>query len=138
MDFFIKYVFPFLLLIGAVCLSLQEVSAYHRGKKAKVSLKSLKIRLFRRLFGAFMVVLIAVLLFWGTGNLERLQVDNWQFQARFWLFVIGLVFLTMGLAVWDVLDGVKKLEQILDITTKEQMDDVKKYLKKNHTLQKNQ
>ena len=134
MQFFIQYIFPISLTLGAVFLAVHEIVGYKRLKKMGYSKDKLRSRMIRRMMGTVIIILVAAMVFWGVSNMGPLKLENWKIQARFWLIVIGLVFLSVALALWDVLDGIKNLEQVIDNSLMEQLTDVEKMMLEGKTL----
>lgn len=128
MEFFIKYIFPTTLTLGAIFLAFHEIIGYNRLKAMGFPPEKLRSRMIRRMLGTMIIILVAVMVFWGVSNLGPLKADNWKVQAKFWLIVIGMVLFTVLLAVWDVMDGIKNLEQSIDKGLLEQLTHVEKMM----------
>lgn len=85
-------------------------------------------RLYRRVFGAILIISIAFMLFWGLSRMKPPTIDNWENYARYWVVVLAMVIISVMLAVWDMLDGVKNIEKMVEKTSREQLRDVRKKL----------
>lgn len=129
MNIIVKYIFPILLILGTVYLLLVEFRSYSRLKRMGQSIGKLKGRIIRRIIGATLIVLIAIMLMWGLNKLEPITMINWRNHAKYWGIVIGLILVTVGFAVWDMMAGVKLLESLIDEGTYDQLKEIKDKIK---------
>ncbi|MCD4783011.1 MAG: hypothetical protein K8T10_04175 [Candidatus Eremiobacteraeota bacterium] len=125
MNIIIKYIFPILLILGTIYLLFVEFRTYSRLKRMGQPIDKLKGRIIRRIIGAIFVCLIAIMLLWGLNKLEPMTMANWRIHARYWGVVIGLILITAGFAVWDMMAGLKHLENLIDKSTFDQFEEIK-------------
>lgn len=128
MGMFIKSIFPLAICIGAFYLVLLEIAGYVRAKKQGKPMNDLIRRLYRRVFGAILIISISFMLFWGLSRMKPLTIDNWENYARYWGVVVAMLVMSVMLAVWDMLDGVKNIEKMVEKTSKEHLSEVRKKL----------
>ncbi len=128
MGMIIKMIFPLAISMGAFYLVLMEIAGYVRAKKQGKPMNDLIRRLYRRIFGAVLIISIAFMLFWGLSRMKAPTLDNWQNYARYWVVVVAMVVMSVMLAVWDMLDGVKNIEKMVEKTSKEQLREIKEKL----------
>ncbi|MCE1246647.1 MAG: hypothetical protein LWY06_08385 [Firmicutes bacterium] len=133
MQILFKFIVPILLCIGAVYLIGVEILNYPRLKKMGIKKTTLKARFLRRTFGAFVVIAIAVLVAWGLSSMWPPVVGDRELlnrQLAFWSIIGGLVFLTILLALWDALEGVRHIEKLIEKNTVDEMLEIRKTLSK--------
>ncbi len=129
MNVTLHYIVPFLLLIGAFWLGLQEAVAFRRASVRPW------VRLFRRWCGAIILVIIAYMLYKGDTTLilmskeeaRRLAESNREYVSgclNYWTTVMGLVCATVVLALWDVVDSLKRIKRMLHESA---VDDLKAF-----------
>ena len=140
MSIVVKLIFPLAISIGAIYLVLLEIVGYVRAKKQGKPLNDVTRRLFRRIFGAILIISVAFMLFWGLSK-KPPTVENWEKYARYWIVVVVLVILSVLLAVWDMLDGVSNIERLVETSSRKHLKEIKsslsKYSKKEGKRQKN-
>jgi len=129
MNIVVRYIFPILLILGILCLLFVEFRSYKRLKKMGQPIVALRGRIIRRIIGATLIFLIALMLMWGLNKLGPTTLINWRKHAIYWGIVIGLVLITVGLAVWDMMAGVKHLESIIDESTFDQLKEIEDKIK---------
>jgi len=129
-----KLIFPFMITVGAIYLIVREIIGYFRLRKSEGSTDGIKKRMFRRIIGAVLVISMAVMLSWGLIIMQRPTIENWRGVAGYWTIVIVLVFISIILAIWDMFDGVKKLEKIMDGNSRRYLEEIEHKLV-NYKLQ---
>ena len=118
MNIAFHYVIPIMLVSGGLWLSLQELKVFRRSPNKPW------VRLLRRLGGGVVLAVIAFMLF--NGDTTLILMDREQARAlaqqdrqyvsdclNYWTWVMFLVLGTVGLALWDVVDGLKHIKHIL-------------------------
>ena len=128
MGMIIKLIFPLAISMGALYLVLMEIAGFVRAKRQGKPMSDLVRRLYRRVFGAILIISIAFMLFWGLTRIKPPTVDNWENYARYWVVVVAMVVISVMLAVWDMLDGVKNIERMVEKTSREQLREVREKL----------
>lgn len=121
MSFLGKSILPLILILGSIYLVLLEILLYPRLKRYGHPEKSLNVRMGRRVTGAFLVVIVAVMMFWGLNFMPKPEPGVFQKQAAHWAAVVALVFVIVLLAIWDAADGLKYLEKLADQITRENL-----------------
>ena len=119
-----KIILPLFLIIGAVYLVVVEFVSYPRLKKYGHPENNLKLRMGRRLVGALLVIIVAVLMFWGLNFMPRPSIGLFHRQAAHWALVMVLVFVVVILAMWDAVDGLKYLEKLADQVSRKELEDL--------------
>ncbi len=120
------YLFPLgLSLVGCILIHL-ELAHYARERRRR---RASLMRLLRRLTGALIMIVIAVLV--HVGKIAPGPVQSPE-EARallnHWLWVMGLVVVAMILAVWDVLDGVRNLRRYFEDMEQEEVSRIREHL----------
>lgn len=119
------WVVPLLLVAGAGWLALQEVQhllaeAGHRPW----------LRFFRRLAGAAILLGVAVMVHEGeTSTPNPVSRDEAIRLFHYWMTVLGLVLMAMFLALWDVMDGLRRLGSYLEEVERDEVQALQDRLK---------
>lgn len=75
------------------------------------------------------MIAIAVLVHFGEVAPGQFKsVDEAQAMLNHWLWVMGLVILAMGLAIWDVLEGVRSLRRYFEDMEQEEVTRIREHL----------
>lgn len=120
------YVFPLALSLTGCILIHLELAHYSRERRRG---RPPLTRLVRRLLGAFIMIAIAVLVHLGKVAPGPVQsADEARALLNHWLWVMGLVMVAMGLAVWDVFDGVRSLRRYFEDMEQEEVTRIREHL----------
>lgn len=121
------YLFPLgLTLIGCVLMHLELA---HYARERRRGRRPAGLRFVRRLAGALTMIAIAVLVHLGEVAPGQVKsVDEARAMLDHWLWVMGLVILAMGLAVWDVLEGVRSLRRYFEDMEQEEVARIREHL----------
>lgn len=132
MRIFAIYIFPAFLTLGALYLIAAEFTSYSRFEKLNLKSSKLKTRMIRRISGALIVIVVAIMISWGISNMPRPPKALFQHQIRYWslywTILAGIVLVAIILAIWDAIDGVRYLERLADQCTLEHLNEINKKL----------
>lgn len=123
MQVLVQYVIPAFLTGGAIWLTAQDFWSYSCQRKVG---KANPVKLVRRLVIALCLLAIAYMMYNGQGTLAYAQqqlhlrdttgvaIDQEKAVAclNYWGLVMGLVILTLLLAAWDVIEGIRNIQSI--------------------------
>jgi len=124
------YAFPLLLLAGASWLVVQEIRHF-RSELAQGHAPW--VRFLRRLAGAAILVAVAAMVHLGDTSSAALTRGQLVERFNYWMAVLGLVLLAMGLALWDVVDGLRRLGSYLEEVEKDEVQTLKERLKERES-----
>ncbi len=122
---FLLYTFSLLLLIGGVYLSWIEIKTYKKLKN--------KQRLFRRLLGVLILFVVAFMVLWGGFSMRKdlkPSPNTANFWFTFWAIAIGLILVTVFLALWDAYESLKYVGKLADESAMEDLKKIQQMLKK--------
>ncbi|MCR5662713.1 MAG: hypothetical protein K6G50_11400 [bacterium] len=135
MQLAVQFIIPLLLGVSAMWLAFQEFYNYNSERKMG---RADNLKLCRRLFGSLLLIVIAYMIYSGDTSLifspakERLRVAATQEQAvkviNYWSSVLGLVFLSVIIAIWDVVAGLRKIRMLIAENTKHEVAIVKEMI----------
>lgn len=125
------YVFPALMIAGALGLALVEIRHFHYERAIG---HAPWMRFVRRLVGAAVLVAVATMIHFGeVSNAVRLTQEQAIARFHYWMTVLGLVVFAMGLALWDVIDGLRKLGSYLEEIERDEMQTLRQRLKETNS-----
>lgn len=132
MQLAVQFIIPLLLGVSAIWLAFQEFYNYNSERKMG---RTDNLKLCRRLFGSLILLVIAYMIYSGDTSLifspakDRLRNAATQEQAikviNYWSCVLGLVFLSVFIAIWDVIAGLSKIRRLIDENEKHEVAIVK-------------
>ena len=135
MQLAVQFIIPLLLGVSAIWLAFQEYYNFNSDRKTG---RADTLKLCRRLFGSLLLILIAYMIYSGDTSLifspakERLRSATTQEQAvkviNYWSSVLGLVFLSVIIAIWDVIAGLRKIRLLIAENTKHEVAIVKEMI----------
>lgn len=125
------YVFPALMITGALWLALVELRHFRYEHAIGHSPWT---RLVRRLMGAVVLLAVAVMIHFGeTSTAVKLTQEQAIARFHYWMSVLGLVVFAMGLALWDVIDSLRKLGSYLEEVERDEMHTLRQRLKERNS-----
>lgn len=128
MELFRVYAFPAMLVLGAMWLAAVEWRHFRTDGSPSL------MRLLRRLAGAAVLVAVAVMVHLGdTSAGPRLTLQEATDRFHYWMAVLGLVAFAMVLAVWDVIDGLRRLGSYLEDVERDEMQSLRQRLKERNS-----
>ena len=129
MKFFGIYILPLLLILGALYLIFRELIIHrYYAKRHKVDVRG-KIRLARKVTGAILVIIIAVMIAHGLTGHPPPTPETFHIQMNYWLWVFGIALATVIIAFWDAYEGVKNLETSIDQSSIESLEEIDKIIR---------
>jgi magnesium-transporting ATPase (P-type) len=136
MNIFGMYIFPSILILSAFYLILKEWAIYRQSNKQDAEGRRAKGRFIRRSVGAVLVFLIAIMIYIGLAYFPHPTNETIYQQLNYWLVVMSIVFLSIVIAIWDMLASVKNLECIVGECSEESIEDLKKAIKETYSVDK--
>ena len=120
---------PLLLLAGAAWLAFQEVQHLRAEAGQRPWL-----RFFRRLTGAALLVGVALMVHEGeTSTAPTMPKAEALRLFHYWMTVLGLVLMAMILALWDVMDGLRRLGSYLEEVERDEVQALHERLKERRS-----
>ncbi|MEW6277255.1 MAG: hypothetical protein AB1758_01445 [Candidatus Eremiobacterota bacterium] len=125
MEWIRLYAFPTALVLAAAYLVRAEFLQVARERTPG---RPNWIRFGRRMTGSVVMVAIAVMV--HMGRLVPATADRaeaWHL-VQHWTWVMGLVMLAMGLAVWDAVEGVRNLRRYFEAIEREEISHIREHV----------
>ncbi|MFP4497433.1 MAG: hypothetical protein ACLFQV_04415 [Vulcanimicrobiota bacterium] len=121
----IAYIVSVLLITGSIYLISMELKNYPRLKDFGYPARQLNIRMARRFFGVFILMVVAGMILWGIWFLPDPSKKLYMMQVKYWAVVFALVVVMVGLAFWDVVDGVNTFARHMEKNALTSLQEIK-------------
>ncbi len=123
--------FPLLLVGGAAWLTLVELRHFFSEGAPP---KGAWARLGRRLVGAALLVAVAALFqFSDTSSPAGLPPEEAVRRFHYWMATLGVVLLTGGLAMWDVIAELRRLRNYVDVVERDELQSLRRRLEERES-----
>lgn len=110
-----------------------EIISHKRLMKLHIGEINLKKRLARRIVGLVFLLIASVLIYLGLNYIPLPTPAVYKDQALLWATVVGLVFLSVLLAIWDAVDNARHIGKLADQLTRENLENIKKMIEKEES-----